>query len=234
MLVLFDIDHTLLSTGGAGMNAMLAAGKELFGERFTVAGVSFAGSLDPVIIGEMFARSGVTDTIESRKRFRLRYSEVLQTSLADRASVARALPGAVEATRRVAALPHATCGLLTGNFRETGEMKLRAVGIDPGAFRVPVWGDDSTIVPPLREHLVPVAQSRWRAIGGSGDSSRVVVIGDTPHDVVCAMRNGCRSIAVATGRSSADELRAAGADRVLADLSDTDRVMSLIHELAGY
>jgi phosphoglycolate phosphatase len=115
-------------------------------------------------------------------------------------------------------------GLLTGNFPETGAIKLRACGIDPDRFSLQVWGDQSPHVPPCRTHLPAVGMSRYRETHGEIECGRVTVIGDTPHDVACALANGCRSLGVATGSFSSEELRRAGADHVVSDLSATQEI----------
>jgi phosphoglycolate phosphatase-like HAD superfamily hydrolase len=122
--------------------------------------------------------------------------------------------------------PDVVLALLTGNFAETGQMKLRSCGLDPSRFAIHVWGDESPHTPPARDHLVPVGMERYRnRTGRVPNGAGVVVIGDTPHDVACAKAHGCRALAVATGYTSAAHLAAAGADRVLPDLTDTDGVI---------
>lgn len=221
MLLLFDIDLTLITTGGCGFRAMSTAGKELFGESFTSEGVSYAGRLDPLIIGEMFARSGVRDTPDHRRALRERYADKLRAALAE-SDQKRSLPGVADLLDRLHARAGDgfTLGLLTGNFEETGSLKLAACGVDVSRFAVRVWGDHSPHDPPSRDHLVPVAMGRYEALlRRSIPPDRVVVIGDTEHDVRCARVNGCRAVGVATGRTSAEELSRAGADLVLPDLA---------------
>lgn len=224
MLILFDIDLTLISTGGCGIRAMTDAGREVFGPSFTSEGVSYAGRLDPLIIGEMFERSSVRDTPDNRATLRAAYRRLLERYLAESAQK-RALPGVMELLGRMRMRLNGDArlalGLLTGNFEETGSMKLRACGIDPDWFEIAAWGDHSECDPPRREHLVPVAMGRYAEKRGRRvAASHVVVVGDTPHDVACGKAHGCRSVGVATGRSSAAELSAAGADLVLRDLTD--------------
>lgn len=236
MLILFDIDLTLVTTRGCGMRAMVAAGRDLFGERFTAEGVDFAGRLDPLIIGEMFVHSGVEWTPANVAAFRARYTTRLGEVL-DATPEKTALPGVLPllaALRdRAAGDPHLALGVLTGNFAETGSMKLRACGIDPAWFGVQAWGDDGPHTPPKREHLVPVAIGRYETtLGRAVDPRRVVVVGDTPHDVHAAKSNGCRAIAVATGRSGMDELRAREPDMTLADLSDTAGFLAFVDQVA--
>ena len=224
MLILFDIDMTMITTGGSGMRAMVEAGVELFGAGFHAEGVSFAGSLDPVIFSEILINNGQVDTPEMHRRLRAVYARRLEAKLTP--GVARALPGVMELLDGVEK-SGATLGLLTGNFEETGSMKLRSAGIDPTRFAVRVWGDESPHAPPLREHLVPVGIARGCTVRGAAlAGGEVVVIGDTPHDVRCASASGCRSLGVATGHFSVEKLAEAGATRVVRDLSDTRGVLS--------
>ena len=224
MLILFDIDMTLITTGGAGMKAMNDAGRELIPSFRGTDGISFAGRLDPLIITDLYRAHGIDDGPRHHGEFRAAYRRHLERRLAQ-PGVGQGLPGVHDLLAALAERDHVILGLLTGNFQETGSMKLRACGIDPGAFSVTVWGDESPHHPPKREHLVPVGISRARARRAALHTSEVTVIGDTPHDVHCARVHGCRSLGVATGRSGVEELNAAGADLSLPDLSDTPRVV---------
>jgi phosphoglycolate phosphatase-like HAD superfamily hydrolase len=109
----------------------------------------------------------------------------------------------------------------TGNFRRGGELKLRHYGIGhhfpdmPGGF-----GEDSE----SRDEMIGTAIGRL----ANGARPRVVVIGDTPHDITAARANGAFAFGVATGRNPAAELLACGADAALDDLTDLERVLSLI------
>lgn len=219
-LVLFDIDATLLTTRGAGVGALGDAGRELWGPAFRAEGLRPAGSLDPLLIDELLEMNGLARCDEHRARLRARYAVHLERRLA--AGGARALPGALALVGVVSGSVRVAAGVLTGNFPETGRMKLTAAGFDPGAFGVVVWGDDSPRWPPRRDHLPIVALERHRArYGVEADPGLVTVIGDTVHDVACARAHGCRSIGVGTGPASVEELWAAGADLAVADLTDT-------------
>lgn len=226
MLILFDIDATLLTSSRAGVLALEAGGQEAFGPAFTIEGVDFAGRLDPLIIGDLLERNGLPRTAEHAGALRRGYARHLPGLLA-RPGSTRALPGVhdlLAALRREAGV---TLGLLTGNFEDTGTAKIRSVGIEAAWFPVRVWGDESPRQPARREHLPLVAFERYRALlGRPADPARTVVIGDTPHDVSCASEHGCRSLAVATGSFTVEELRARGADRALSDLSDTAAVLA--------
>lgn len=226
MLLLFDIDGTLVLSDGAGAEAVLGACRELFDREFEVEPRTFAGSLDPLIWRDLCAQNGVDEPDRWHDAFRATYTRLLAEAFERDRARARALAGVHELlgalrARRAAGTGPAL-GLLTGNYAETGRMKMRAAGLDPDWFPVAAWGDDA----PDRRGLVPVALARHAdAHGARLAYEEVVVIGDTPRDVDCARAHGCRSLAVATGRYAADELTAAGADHVLADLADTAGVL---------
>jgi len=233
MLILFDIDATLLVSSRSGVYAMQDAGRELFGPSFTFENVDFAGRLDPLILRDLFNVNKVEPTNDNFEAMRWAYGEHLRRRIAV-PNTARALPGVHALLDALRPRTDLTLGLLTGNFAETGSLKLRAVGIEPDHFPIQAWGDLSPHDPPAREHLVPVAfeQLRRHAANGSAsftiDPRGVVVIGDTPHDVHCAKVHNCRSLAVATGLHSVDLLRSTGADHVVSDLSDTTAVLKFI------
>lgn len=223
MLIFFDIDATLITTGGVGVTAMIDAGRELFGPSFHADGIPFAGRLDPLIIEDMLTLNGQHADDGAMRRMREAYRRHLERRLMH--ANGRALPGVTALLDDLAGRPEVTLGILTGNFEETGSMKLRACGIEPSRFAVHVWGDDSPHRPPLRDHLPGVGLERYRArFGREIDPRLVTVIGDTPHDVACARAHGCRALGVATGRHSTQELWDAGADLAVPDLAATQAV----------
>lgn len=223
MLCLFDVDNTLLSTGGAGQRAMESAGRELFHAAFTCAGISFAGSLDGRIWRELAARNAVPGDAGACRAFRIAYAAHLERALAERPPVL--MPGVAALVAAVEARGDWTPGVLSGNWSETGRMKLAAGGLDPARFRVEAWSDDGE----ERADLVPAALARCASGEGRAFVGReVVVLGDTPADVACAHAHGCRALAVATGHFDVAALRAAGADWAVADLSETEIVMEWI------
>jgi phosphoglycolate phosphatase len=224
-LLLFDIDATLIKTGGVGMTAMVEAGRDLHGPEFTATGISFAGRLDPLLIEEMLVLNGRPTGPEAVGALFARYRERLSIRLQDPIP-GGALPGVFRLLEALRARPEATLGLLTGNFRETGTMKLRACRIEPDHFPIQVWGADSPRTPPCRDHLPAVGIDRYAiAFGRPIRPEHVTIIGDTPLDVRCARANGCRSLGVGTGQYSAGTLREAGADHAVADLTDTEGIV---------
>lgn len=219
MLVLFDLDGTLLLTRRAGWEAMLEACEAVFGRRFRHESTRIDGNLDPLIWRGLCAENGVADADELHATFRGEYAKRLDAKLADPTRTQR-LAGTLELVDALEAEPAIVLGVLTGNYPETGTRKLVAAGFDPARFRVAAWGSDAE----SRPALLPVALERHRALSGRELSAeRVVVIGDTPWDVECAKTHGARCLAVATGRFDVATLRGAGADLALTDLTDTAR-----------
>lgn len=222
MLALWDIDGTLLKSEHAGIHAMLEALHELYpGTSFSFDGVDVSGRLDPLIYRDLAARHGIPGDEDAHATFRVTYAERLRARLAARNTV-RALVGVGELVRALHDHAHWEQGLLTGNYEPTGFLKVIHAGLEPGHFRINAFADHGA----TRRDLPPVAIRRYREVTGrTVPPGRVVILGDTPLDVDCAHHNGCRCLAVATGIHPADELRAAGADLVVDDLSDVTGIL---------
>lgn len=226
MLLLFDIDGTLLITRRGGIIAMELAGRELFSPDFTVEGVEFAGRLDPLISIDVLNRNSVAQTAEHLNAFRDGYRRYLMHLLTHETDRTQALPGVHGIIPTLAKRSDVVLGLLTGNWPETGKFKLRSAGIDPEMFPLAVWGDESPHHPPAREHLPPVAMHRYtQRTGRQVARGNVVVIGDTPHDVHCAKAHGCRALGVGTGLFTPEQLMNVGADYAVASLADEEAVV---------
>lgn len=226
MLILFDIDMTLLSSNHIGIDCLRGAGRSLFTPEFSIEGITFGGGLDPNIIRDMLTLNNVEATQSNADSMRSAYHQLL-TDRAKSESVASPLPGAHDLVNATAA-HHSkpTLGLLTGNFQETGTIKVEAAGFDTSLFTINAWGDSSPHANPIRAHLPPVAIENYRRVKGiTLDPQSVIVIGDTIHDVTCAKDSGCRSLAVATGHDDASTLSAAGADLVVDDLTKTEELI---------
>jgi len=224
VLVLFDIDATMVLTSRSGLWAMERAGRSLFGDGFAIGNVEFAGRLDSVIIPEVFARCGVRVCEQNLAAYRDEYARLLGERLADASVVKTVLPGVrellEEIERRAAAGVDVAAGLLTGNWERTGKLKLRHCGIDPERFVLGAFAEDS-VNGAGRDALPPVALARYRErFGREVAPERTVIIGDSPHDVRCAKVNGCRSLGVATGVHGVEELRSCGADLAVASLAE--------------
>lgn len=225
MLILFDIDGTLLKTHGAGLRAMSKALSDLHGPHesgtYDLAGIDTSGRLDSHIWRDLSRKHDLPHDEATHERFRERYRHHLGEGFAGD-SVSEALAGSRELVERLHPEPELTLGLLTGNYATTGRLKVASAGFDPDRFVVNAFADDG----PDRRSLPPVAIDRYRERHGRPVAPEsVLIVGDTPHDVDCAVHNGCACLAVTTGRHPADEL--AGADRIVDSLE-------AIEDLAGW
>jgi phosphoglycolate phosphatase-like HAD superfamily hydrolase len=224
-LILFDIDGTLLLSGRAGLRAMTRAFQETFGITDAFKGESFGGRTDSYLVSKALKMAGLPDTPEQHDRFRGNYLPLLAEEIQRPGEGHKGLmPGARELLDALEEYDHLHLALLTGNYREAAEIKLQHFELwdffEWGAF-----SDDHHD----RNELVPIARARAETYDIPVEAiDRVIVIGDTPHDIECARVAGARSIAVATGGYSTDQLKQAGADEVLPDLADTDRVLRLL------
>ena len=224
-LILFDIDGTLLLSGRAGLRAMTRAFADTFGITNAFDGQSFGGHTDSYLVSTALRANGMPDTPEQHERFRQIYIPLLAEEIEHPGTGHKGLmPGARELLEALGDHDHLHLALLTGNYREAAEVKLQHFELweffEWGAF-----SDDAAD----RNALVPIARRRAETYDIPGEAiERVIVIGDTPHDIECARVAGAKSIAVATGGFTVEQLRDAGADEVLTDLSDTKAVVSLL------
>jgi phosphoglycolate phosphatase len=224
-LILFDIDGTLLLSGRAGLRAMTRAFQDTFGISDAFKGESFGGRTDSYLVSKALTLAGLPDTPEQHHRFRQNYLPLLAEEIQHPGEGHKGLmPGARELLEALEEYDHLHLALLTGNYREAAEIKLQHFELwdffEWGAF-----SDDHHD----RNELVPIAKSRAETYDiPVAAIERVIVIGDTPHDIECARVAGATSIAVATGGYTVAQLKDAGADEVLPDLSDTPSVVALL------
>jgi phosphoglycolate phosphatase len=227
-LVLFDIDGTLVLTGGAGIRAMNRAGEEVLGTSNLLDGIPVAGRTDWIILHDALKNAGhdLDEDLFGRMRdAHIRY--LREEILAPGEGVKDVMPG-IRELLELLQTRDVFLGLLTGNFEEAARIKLGHFDLWD-YFRCGAFGDDAAD----RNALVPFAVDRARQCGiGHFDYADVVVIGDTPHDVACADAVGALPVAVATGNYTLDDLRKTGAPIVLKDLSDADGFLRLIDAAA--
>jgi phosphoglycolate phosphatase len=227
-LLLFDIDGTLLLSGGAGIRAMTRAFEEVFGVRDGFAGSDVAGRTDRFILSNALISAGVPDTPEQHHLFREAYVPLLREEIVKPATGRYGLmPGIQALLDHLRDQGSVHFALLTGNYEPAAYVKLGHFGIDR-FFAWGVFGEEST----ERDELARIALRRAETRGLPATArEQSVVIGDTPHDVTCARAIGARVLAVATGNFSEEELRASGADVTMPDLSDTDRALRALEGL---
>ena len=216
MLYLFDIDGTLLLSGGAGSRALDRVFADLHGIRGAMDHVWPGGKTDPIIIEEVFAlHLGRPPTVAEYDEVIERYLPLLHAELA-RSEQFRLMPAVIETLDFLAGDGGVTLGLATGNVRAAAEAKLERAGLWP-RFALGGYGCDHRD----RERLVARAIERATELGGAPvDPRDVVVVGDTPFDIAAARACGARVVAVATGRPSREELAACEPDVLLDTLAE--------------
>jgi phosphoglycolate phosphatase-like HAD superfamily hydrolase len=228
-LILFDVDGTLVLTGGAGSRAMTLAFRDIFGVDEAFAGVPMPGRTDQLILADALERAGVTSEASAIEGFRSRYLEHLAEQIVTPApgKFKGVLPGVQALLGTLSRRQDVFLALLTGNYSDAARVKLEHFDLWR-YFGCGAFGEDAS----ERNALVPIAVSRARGCGlPELPPQRIVVIGDTPLDVACAHAAGARAIAVANGLSDLETLRRAGADAVFEDLSDTLTVIKTIERL---
>ncbi len=227
-IALFDIDGTLLRAGGAGRRAVERALEDLLGEtlgKMSLEAVEFAGRTDPWIVRQALIHHGVAPDEGLIAEVLRLYVDYLPDEL-ERASAFEVLPG-VRALLEILITRDDTClGLGTGNTEAAAYAKLRRGEID-SFFAFGGFGSDHLD----RAELLRVGFERARGLTAAA-AHRVVVIGDTPHDVIAAHAIGAECIAVSTGWYDSASLEAAGANHVVADLEDASVLDAITGSLA--
>ncbi len=220
-VLLFDIDGTLLNSGGAGRRAMERAFERRCGRRDACDAIRFGGMTDPAIARAGLTAVGAPVDDEAIAGLLAAYLEALADELPGCHVV---VPPGVEAALDAARAAGAAIGLGTGNVRAGADLKLARVGLHE-RFVFGGFGSDHE----ARDQLIRVGARRGaEALGVAVDACRVVVIGDTPKDVDAARAIGAESLAVATGTFSVDELAACAPTWTFRDLSDPAAVAAML------
>ncbi|HET6513852.1 MAG TPA: HAD family hydrolase [Thermodesulfovibrionales bacterium] len=214
-LILFDIDGTLLDSGGAGTRSLNLAFEEIFAIREAFKGISMAGKTDIQILKEGLAKHGMNSANGNIGLLCDSYVRHLRIQMVN--SGRHVKPGIAEALDAFSTMD-VQLGLLTGNIERGARIKLEPFGLN-SYFPLGAFGDDDED----RNRLLPIAAERFGKFSGKriayGDC---VVIGDTPRDVECAKIHGARSVAVATGPYTYEELAETGAHMVLRTMAEMD------------
>lgn len=224
-LLLFDIDGTLITTGGAGYRAMRRAVEHELEVPHALEGIPVAGRTDSIILRDAVAAlDGRGLDLPLRNRIQQRYAGYLADELRETGGGPGVCPGVEALLETLARDDRFDLALLTGNFSQTAEIKLGYYGL----WRYFAWGafgEDAV----HRNDLMKVAYERYTArTQQPADPTRTVVIGDTPHDVACAKAGAARSVCVTTGQFDRQSLEDAGADVVFHELSDVDAVVEVL------
>jgi phosphoglycolate phosphatase len=211
-LLLFDVDQTLISTGGAGIRALNRAFRDIFSMENAMDGILPHGKTDPGIIREIFAARGGDGNGVSMEPILERYLVHLREEVETSAAY-RVLPGIVRVLDQLSPRSDVLLGLATGNIELGARIKLQRGDLNR-YFSFGGFGSDAEDRTDLVRRAADVAAGRC---GGAVAACDVFVIGDTPRDVEAGRAAGFCTIGVATGRFTTDELRDSGATAVLRD-----------------
>ncbi|WP_171117035.1 MULTISPECIES: HAD hydrolase-like protein [Streptomyces] len=225
LIVLWDVDHTLVDNAGVSKEIYASAFKALAGRDANLPAPT-EGRTDRAIMREMFVRHGLpVPGWESAQRALEEAGRGREEDLRRRG---RVLPGVEKALKALAADAEICSSVLTGNIAANARVKLGAFGLD-GLLDMSVggYGEDSED----RARLVDAARARMHAAYGMTMTTPTVLIGDTPRDVRAAHDAKAHCIAVASGVHSVADLRAAGADLVVPDLTDTEGLLAHLRAL---
>lgn len=225
LIVLWDIDHTLIDNAGVSKEIYAAAYETATGGRPVEPAVT-QGRTDRLIMRSMFRRNGVDEP--EWPQIEAALVEAGEERLEILRERGTALPGVWEALKEASVHEGWVSSVLTGNIAANARVKLAAFGLD-GLLDLSVgaYGADAE----ERPRLVDIARRRVHRDRGLPIGTPVVLVGDTPRDVEAALTSGAHVIAVATGADSPSALAAAGARVVLPDLTDTDRVLRLLKDV---
>jgi len=214
-LVLFDIDGTLILSGGAGEKAFERVCETEFGVRNGTARLNFAGRTDPSIVREFFEQHSIEPSPANFQRFFERYVFLLDHMLHQLDG--SVLPGVDTMLAELDTLPkRPLVGLLTGNIRLGAQIKLSHYKLWP-RFETGAFGDDHE----NRNQLAVIAKERGsQRLGEKLAGDQILVIGDTPRDIEGARAIGARSLAVATGKFTVAELKADAPTRAVGTLAE--------------
>lgn len=222
-IILFDIDGTLMDSGGAGTKAVESAVCEVLGmpcSKIQKGSVSMAGKTDPQILKEMLNNLSIPYDRALLNDILGKYLSHLSVEISTNGKKLK--PSVIEILDWLSALENVHLGLLTGNMEEGARIKLSSLGIWE-RFGFGAYGSDNDD----RNKLLPEALKRFKALTGNEVTFRdCIVIGDTPRDVECSKPFGAYALAVATGPYDMAALRKTEADRVIKDLREAREVLS--------
>ncbi len=219
-LILFDIDGTLIDSGGAGTRSLDLAFEKLFSVENAFNDISMAGKTDAQIMKEGLTRHGIA--VDGNLNILVdTYLSHLQKEINnDRRHVK---PGVYGLLERLSLVKGIGLGLLTGNLELGARIKLEPFSLNK-YFPAGAFGSDDED----RDKLLPIAIKRFEKLYRAKISFHdCVVIGDTPRDVYCSKPYGAMAIGVATGPYSIDTLKQAGADHVFENLSDHSDILQI-------
>ena len=221
-LLLFDIDGTLITSGGAGENALRLGIKDRFGIDDDLSGIEIAGRTDSGIARQFFAKHSLPDTPGNTASFFEGYLSHLPRLLSEKNG--RLLPGIVPLLDALSAREDVILALLTGNLERGAKLKLTHYGVWD-YFEFGAYADDHHD----RNQLGHFARTRARERHGiEFPPERIYVLGDTPHDITCARTIGAKAVAIATGQFTHAQLAPHTPDFLFDDLGDLPAVIAAL------
>lgn len=224
-LLLFDIDGTLITSGGAGENALIDAMRNAFGVSEDLSEISLAGATDAAIARLLLQKHHLADSTENITALLDAYLHHLHERIGRHDG--RLLPGILTLLDRLHRDPACVLALLTGNVSRGAKIKLAHYGVWD-YFEFGAFADDHHD----RNRLGAFAHARaLERHGIDFPPECIYVIGDTPRDIECGRAIGAKTVAIATGHYSSDALREHTPDFLFEDLSDTEAIISvLLHD----
>jgi len=223
-LVLFDIDGTLLTVNSVNRRILMDALKEVYGTEGSAGTHNFAGKMDSIIIYEVLQNAGLSDAEITEKFERAKQTYIDMFRSHAKPSDVMLMEGIRELLDRLSARSELMLGLLTGNFEGSGRHKLLLPEINH-YFPFGAFADDGL----HRNELPPIAvEKAYQLTGKRFSEQEIVIIGDTEHDIVCARVLNAKSIAVATGTYTTEELQKHNPHILYENLSQTEIVISEI------
>ena len=230
LLVLWDVDHTLIETRGVGTRLFGIAFERVMGEPLRQV-IRDDGRTEPDVFADTARWHGLPSSDHLFATFAAELVAEHQREMAWLDRQGRALPGAAAALAELARHPHIVQSVVTGNVRGVAAVKLAVYGLDPWLDQeVGGYGSDD----PVRSRLIQIAQERAARKHGTAFGGRAsLVIGDTPADVAAARDAGTAVIAVASGKCDLATLSAAAPDVALECLPEPHTLLRIVTEVAG-
>jgi len=223
-LIIFDIDGTLLLSGTVARKLFERAFEEVFAMPPLLNGLSFAGRCDRGVLSLLLQRAQASERLASEfSHFAARYAALMREQYPT-AEGPRLMPGAKKLLLALSENPEVLLMIGSGNLPQTAQIKLQRFGLDT-FFLHGVYGD-------LHEERVPLFAAALKLareeLHWSGARERAWIVGDTVSDVEAARKVGVKCLAVATGPTAADRLRAARPDALFSDLSALEDVLAVL------
>ncbi|QSR88527.1 HAD family hydrolase [Methylacidiphilum caldifontis] len=221
-IFLWDIDGTLIQTGGSGVIAIFRTIKELYNLELSPDEIDYRGRTDLMIAMQVLKRCAVPFSSKNLSLYRNHYFRILQEEMTKNHK-GTLCPGILDILKTLDQIPTVKMGLLTGNFKKAAQIKLSYYRLWT-YFSFGIFGD----LHESRNYLAQLAADLVKGITGSViENKNIWVIGDTPHDVLCAKSAGFSSIAVSTGGYSQEQLKQFYPDYLFANFSSLSDFLSI-------